>query len=305
MRGLLRRAGGAGAPRLAPRRAALAALHAGVVGPHPRQQPRHPGRVRCRAALLPAARGGLRGAAAPPGRVAGGRSLLRRRAGARPVAAGAPGVPRGLGEPDGVHGHLRGAAQPRRGPPGGPPGGPAPAGRDRPGDGAPHPPRARRGPQHGSALRGGPDSSVPGHGADHRRPRPLQERQRRHGHPVGDAALSHVGRLLVGAAGAEAVVSRLGGDELAVLLPGATPLTGLLCSERAVEAVRSTPLELPDGGTLSLTVSIGVAHSPVDAPDVESLYRAADAALYEAKRGGRDQVAVAGRTGGPVLSPSS
>ena len=126
-----------------------------------------------------------------------------------------------------------------------------------------------------------------------------------HGHPVGDAALSHVGRLLVGAAGAEAVVSRLGGDELAVLLPGATPLTGLLCSERAVEAVRSTPLELPDGGTLSLTVSIGVAHSPVDAPDVESLYRAADAALYEAKRGGRDQVAVAGRTGGPVLSPSS
>jgi len=126
-----------------------------------------------------------------------------------------------------------------------------------------------------------------------------------HGHPVGDAALSHVGRILVESAGPGAVVSRLGGDELAVLLPGASPLTGLLCGERVVDAVRTTPLRLPDGGLLPLTVSVGVAHSPVDAPDVESLYRAADAALYEAKRGGRDRVAVARRAGGPLLGPRS
>jgi len=121
-----------------------------------------------------------------------------------------------------------------------------------------------------------------------------------HGHPVGDAALAHTGRLLVDAAGPGAVVSRLGGDELAVLLPGASSRAGEVCAQRVVRAVRSVPLGLDGGGCLALTVSVGVAHSPTHAAGVEELYRAADAALYAAKRGGRDQVAVAvGRTAGP------
>lgn len=168
-----------------------------------------------------------------------------------------------------------------------------------------------------SALRSGSDPVAPSPGTvlviadlDH-----FKGVNDTHGHPVGDAALSHVGRLLVEAAGAGAVVSRLGGDELAVLLPGTDPVSGLRCGERVVAAVRATPLELPDGASLPLTVSVGVAHSPVDAPDVESLYRAADAALYEAKRGGRDRVAVArrpaprgdvaSRSGAPVVVAGS
>lgn len=116
----------------------------------------------------------------------------------------------------------------------------------------------------------------------------------RHGHPVGDDALAHLARVIgaqtrVG----DAVVSRLGGDEVAVLLTGCTPEVAARRAGQILEAVRSTPLVLPDGSLLALSISIGLASAPRHGRDLRSLYAAADEALYAAKRAGRDRVAVA------------
>ncbi|MCO7222577.1 diguanylate cyclase, partial [Klenkia sp. PcliD-1-E] len=109
------------------------------------------------------------------------------------------------------------------------------------------------------------------------------------GHPVGDAALRHVGAVLTAAVrSTDAVVGRLGGDELAVLLPGCPVGVAGARAADLVAAVRAAPLVLPDGTELRLTVSVGVAHAPEHARDVRTLYSAADSALYVVKRAGRD-----------------
>jgi diguanylate cyclase (GGDEF)-like protein len=115
-----------------------------------------------------------------------------------------------------------------------------------------------------------------------------------YGHPVGDDALVHVAGLLRRQVRAgDAVVSRLGGDELAVLLPGCSLGTAARRAAAILETVRATPLPLPGGGLLALSVSVGVAHAPRHATRMRDLYAAADAALYRAKRAGRGRVEVA------------
>lgn len=115
----------------------------------------------------------------------------------------------------------------------------------------------------------------------------------RHGHPVGDDVLVHLAGVLREQIRVEdAVLSRLGGDELAVLLPGCPVDVAHRRAEDLLEAVRSTPLLLADGTLLSLSISLGVAHMPRQAGKLRTLYHAADAALYEAKRSGRGRVAV-------------
>lgn len=116
----------------------------------------------------------------------------------------------------------------------------------------------------------------------------------RNGHPVGDDTLVHLATVITGCLrSGDAVVSRLGGDELALLLPGCPPDVAARRAEELLDAVRAAPLLLPDGTLLALSVSLGVAHAPAHADDLRALYAAADAALYEAKRAGRGRVAVA------------
>jgi diguanylate cyclase (GGDEF)-like protein len=115
----------------------------------------------------------------------------------------------------------------------------------------------------------------------------------RHGHPVGDDVLVHLAGVLREQIRAEdAVLSRLGGDELAVLLPGCTVDVARRRAEELLDAVRSSPLLLADGTLLSLSISLGVAHMPRQSGKLRTLYHAADAALYEAKRAGRGRVGV-------------
>jgi diguanylate cyclase (GGDEF)-like protein len=115
-----------------------------------------------------------------------------------------------------------------------------------------------------------------------------------YGHPVGDSALVHLARILREQVRADdAVLSRLGGDELAVLLPGCDAAVAARRAEQLHDVVRSTPLPLPDGTLLTVSISLGVAHLPQGSGDLTALYSAADRALYEAKRGGRGRVAVA------------
>ncbi len=116
-----------------------------------------------------------------------------------------------------------------------------------------------------------------------------------HGHPVGDAALVHLAGVLREQVRAEdAVLSRLGGDELAVLLPDCAADVAARRAEELLTAVRAAPLALADGTLLALSISLGVAHVPALSGDLQTLYHAADAALYDAKRSGRGRVAVAG-----------
>jgi diguanylate cyclase (GGDEF)-like protein len=117
-----------------------------------------------------------------------------------------------------------------------------------------------------------------------------------YGHPVGDDVLVHLAGILRSHVRADdAVLSRLGGDELAVLLPGSPADVAARRAEELLQGVRSTPLRLPDGTLLSLSVSLGVAHVPAGSADLRALYSTADGALYEAKRGGRGRVGVAVR----------
>jgi diguanylate cyclase (GGDEF)-like protein len=116
-----------------------------------------------------------------------------------------------------------------------------------------------------------------------------------HGHPVGDDVLVHLSTVLRTQVRAEdAVLFRLGGDELAVVLPGCSRDVAVRRAEDLHAAVRSTPLPLADGGVLALSISVGVAHVPQQSTDRRGLYTSADAALYDAKRAGRDRVATAG-----------
>jgi len=145
------------------------------------------------------------------------------------------------------------------------------------------------------AVAGAVRSAVPGSGAgtalvlvdvDH-----FKEVNDEHGHPVGDAALGHLAAVLSATVRrTDAVVGRMGGDELAVLLPGCTAEV----AADLLAAVRVAPLELPDGSLLALSVSVGVAHLDGVDGSPRELYVAADQALYQAKRAGRDQLAVAG-----------
>jgi diguanylate cyclase (GGDEF)-like protein len=114
-----------------------------------------------------------------------------------------------------------------------------------------------------------------------------------YGHPVGDTVLVHVAGILSARTRSDTVVCRMGGDEIAVLLPGCPRYLAERRAEQLLEAVHSTPMQLADGTLVAISVSAGVAHVPPGAQALHQLYAAADAALYDAKRSGRGRVSSA------------
>jgi diguanylate cyclase (GGDEF)-like protein len=111
-----------------------------------------------------------------------------------------------------------------------------------------------------------------------------------YGHPVGDDALKHVAEVLGRHSRPNTVISRLGGDEIAVLLPGCSELVARERAQEFLRTMRESPLLLPGGNLLAVSISLGVAHAPSGESALRELYAAADASLYEAKRGGRGRV---------------
>ena len=107
------------------------------------------------------------------------------------------------------------------------------------------------------------------------------------GHFAGDAVLHEVAVRLKSALRREDVAGRWGGDELIAVLPFSDLVAAQAVAERVRLAVRSEPVPLDDGTPHPVTVSIGCASGIAD-PSI--LVQAADEALYDAKRSGRDAV---------------
>ncbi|PYN37158.1 MAG: hypothetical protein DME01_05565 [Candidatus Rokuibacteriota bacterium] len=109
----------------------------------------------------------------------------------------------------------------------------------------------------------------------------------RFGHRAGDQALRDVAQLLVKHSRSFSIVTRYGGDEFAIILVNTAKTGGLTYAERIRAVVEQHPF--PHG---PVTVSLGIASLPENATTVDDLIVAADQALYDAKRLGRNRVAV-------------
>lgn len=120
----------------------------------------------------------------------------------------------------------------------------------------------------------------------------FKEKNDAHGHLVGDAVLREVSTRIKGLLRTGDVVGRYGGEELVACLPVSSHAEALHISERLRASVPSAPIQV-DGLQLRQTLSIGLAIFPDHGEDVDTLIAKADAALYAAKRSGRDRVEVA------------
>jgi diguanylate cyclase (GGDEF)-like protein len=106
------------------------------------------------------------------------------------------------------------------------------------------------------------------------------------GHDAGDEAIRRLSKVLCEGTRGIDLAARIGGEEFAVLLVETSKQGGFEVAERLRTAIKS--LEIPQAG--QMTASFGVAECPRDAQTAADILKAADVALYEAKRNGRDQV---------------
>jgi diguanylate cyclase (GGDEF)-like protein len=112
----------------------------------------------------------------------------------------------------------------------------------------------------------------------------------RFGHPAGDEVLKLFATVVVSNLRISDLSGRIGGEEFAALLP--CPLDeGVVAAERVREAFQASGIVVEDG-PVDTTVSIGVAGGPAGT-ELEVLLAAADTALYQAKRTGRNRVEAA------------
>lgn len=113
-----------------------------------------------------------------------------------------------------------------------------------------------------------------------------------YGHAVGDLVLETFAAAALRSVRGEDHVARLGGEEFGIILEGATVTQAIEICERVRHAIARDVTRAPDGTEVSVTVSAGVAEITPGLSRLQ-LMRAADEALYRAKAGGRDQLALA------------
>lgn len=110
------------------------------------------------------------------------------------------------------------------------------------------------------------------------------------GHAAGDCVLEAIAGRINAALRDQDMPGRLGGEEFAVILQGATPRQACAIAERIRLAVANEPIVLDDGQAVSITVSIGIALYQHGESDLTPAQARADAALYCAKRSGRNRI---------------
>lgn len=112
------------------------------------------------------------------------------------------------------------------------------------------------------------------------------------GHAAGDETLRRIAHLLREHLRPTDTAARLGGDEFAVLLPGTPREYAERVARRILAAIEGFALQWEGGRTFQVSASIGLAYSEFGGHDSDALLRAADAACYAAKTGGRGRVEI-------------
>lgn len=112
-----------------------------------------------------------------------------------------------------------------------------------------------------------------------------------HGHLFGAYTIGEAGRLIARVISGAGIGCRFGGDEYLAALPGLDSGEATQVAQRILETIHAHHFE-KDGIRLHPGISIGVAAFPRDAKDTETLFQAADRAMYNAKQAGKNRVAV-------------
>jgi two-component system, cell cycle response regulator len=113
----------------------------------------------------------------------------------------------------------------------------------------------------------------------------------RFGHPVGDVVLKEVAARIQRYVRSVDFVARIGGEEFIVVMPETGAETAAQIAERLRLVIAGQPIAAAvDGGSLPVTISLGLATTGATPDPAESLIKRADDALYRAKQGGRNRV---------------
>ncbi|HEV7816487.1 MAG TPA: GGDEF domain-containing protein, partial [Janthinobacterium sp.] len=126
-----------------------------------------------------------------------------------------------------------------------------------------------------------------------------------YGHDAGDLVLIRIAELVKQELREGEVVARYGGEEFIVLPVNCSLGTASIMAERIREAIEKAVFSLPDRRTLQVTASFGVAQASGPLDSLDSMFRAADQALYLAKEQGRNRVVCAGPSVPPASSVSA
>lgn len=114
-----------------------------------------------------------------------------------------------------------------------------------------------------------------------------------YGHATGDQVLHQIAKIAEVTLRPIDIFGRLGGEEFAVLLPETDRAEAVIVAERLREAIAHHPMQLPNGETITVTASFGVAALDSSIATVPAWLERADAMLYTAKSGGRNCTKVA------------
>jgi len=111
-----------------------------------------------------------------------------------------------------------------------------------------------------------------------------------YGHEAGDLVLQKVAQQILGSLRSVDIACRFGGDEFVALLPATDIQFAQLCAERALNSMSDADLMFLNQPLPKITLSIGLAVFPQNGPSENLILRAADQAMYAAKRNGKNQV---------------